>query len=110
MGLLGGLCYVYMIVATLRYTFQFLESGNKMLSLGLIGVFFSMGGVWIGLGQYALAPFVCFCIGFVTREHLSAEMEKIGFLKQQQPAATKMILGRGNGELLLPSEGDTATV
>jgi len=75
MGIVGGLCFVYMIYLAFRYAFEYLTSGDKVIGYSVIGVLAAMIGAWIGQGQYGLAPFVCFCLGFLTKKHLESKAE-----------------------------------
>lgn len=70
MGLPGGLCFLYIIYLTFCYAFEYLRSGEKVLAYSMMGLLAATLGAWIGQGQYALAPFTCFCIGFLTKKHL----------------------------------------
>jgi hypothetical protein len=70
MGLVGGICFLLMIYHNSRYVLEYFLYGRPIISYALVGIFAAMLGQWIGQGQYSLAPAICFCMGFVTRQHL----------------------------------------
>ena len=67
-GFIGGLFYVFTIGVGFQSAWRFVRSGPRMLSYAIIGVLTSMLGGWIPLGQYALGPFVWFCLGFLAHD------------------------------------------
>jgi hypothetical protein len=73
LGLIGGICFVLMMVYTVRYLLEYLTHGKKNLTYMLVGIFAATLGGWIAQGQYALAPLLCFLIGFLTKQHLEAK-------------------------------------
>ncbi len=78
MGIVGGICFLLMMLYTAHYLLEYLSYGPKPITYILVGLFASMFGSWIGAGQYALAPFMCFMIGFLARKHLErAEIEGV---------------------------------
>jgi hypothetical protein len=87
MGLVGGICFVLMIYHTCRYTLEFFLYGRPLLTFALVGMFAALLGSWIGQGQYALAPTMCFCIGFVTRKHIQRQAEMDAEAKAAEQAA-----------------------
>ena len=68
MGVVGGVCFLLVIYHTLRYLMLYLNYGNRQLGYALAGVLTAMLGSWIGQGRYAMAPFICFLIGFLAKE------------------------------------------
>ena len=66
MGFVGGLLYIFVLCITLRRAYLYVRSGDRDLALPLLGILVAMLGAWIALGQYAVAPLVWFCIGFLT--------------------------------------------
>jgi hypothetical protein len=68
MGFFGGFLYLYIIYLVFRMAFFYIREGTAIMSLAYIGLFASLIGAWIALGQYSTAPFVWFCIGSLVRK------------------------------------------
>jgi hypothetical protein len=69
MGVVGGVCFLLMIYQTGRYLLEYLTYGNKQMGYCLAGIFAAMFGSWLGQGRYAMAPLMCFLIGFLAKQH-----------------------------------------
>jgi hypothetical protein len=69
-GVSGGVCFLLMIFYTFRYLLEYQMYGQELLKIFLIGIFAAMLGSWIGQGRYALAPLMCFLIGFLAKQHI----------------------------------------
>lgn len=67
MGFIGGLTYLATILLVLRRAIIFGRSSAKHLALPVLGILAAMGGGWIALGQYGIAPLVWFVIGALSR-------------------------------------------
>jgi hypothetical protein len=67
MGFIGGLTYLATIILVLRRAIIFGRSSAKHLALPVLGILAAMGGGWIALGQYGIAPLVWFVIGALSR-------------------------------------------
>ena len=71
MGLIGGTTYLVTIFLVLKRAIVFGRSAPKYLGLPTLGLLAAMGGAWIALGQYGIAPLVWFVIGALSRPRLS---------------------------------------
>jgi hypothetical protein len=68
MGFFGGFLYLYIIYLVFRLSFFYIREGAAIMSFAYMGLFASLIGAWIPLGQYSTAPFVWFCIGALVRK------------------------------------------
>jgi hypothetical protein len=68
LGAVGGFLYLFIIGLTFKRAVTYVKRSPRALGLPLIGLFLSLLGGWIALGQYAVAPMVWIFIGFLARE------------------------------------------
>ena len=55
----------------------------------LAGIFSSMLGAWLGQGRYAMAPFMCFLIGFLAKQHNEQKEIRKAEQENAQPLETQ---------------------
>jgi hypothetical protein len=67
MGCIGGIIYLATILLVLKRAIVFGRSAPKYLALPALSLLAAMGGAWIALGQYGIAPLVWFVIGALSR-------------------------------------------
>lgn len=67
MGFVGGFLYLTTYFLVLRRAIAFGRTASKQLGLPAIGLLAAMGGSWIALGQYGIAPLIWFVIGTISR-------------------------------------------
>jgi hypothetical protein len=72
MGLVGGGLYSFTIFLVIRRALTYGRTAPRHLGLPLLGMLASLGGAWIALGQYAIAPLAWFLIGVLSRSEKAA--------------------------------------
>ena len=75
MGLLGGPLYVLAVILGITEATRYVLVGPRRLSYLLVGLLTGMLGSWMTLGQYAVGPFLWFCIGYVAKTAIVARQK-----------------------------------
>ncbi len=74
-GVVGGVLYIFTMAIAFLRTLAYVRTGPRLLSLALLGVFIGMMGEWIPAGQYAVGPFLWFCIGFLANDRVQESVQ-----------------------------------
>ncbi len=67
-GFIGGLIYIFTVGVAIKLALEYIQAGPRTLSFTLLGILISLLSAWIPLGQYALGPFLWFCLGFLAQQ------------------------------------------
>ncbi len=95
MGLVGGGLYSFTIFLVIRRALTYGRTAPRHLGLPLLGMLASLGGAWIALGQYAIAPLAWFLIGVLSRSEKPASSVahlKAKTVQRLAPTETKVFL------------------
>ncbi len=75
MGFVGGPLFLMAIVIGYLEAAKYVQTGPPQLGFFIVGLLVGMLGAWMPLGQYAIGPFVWFCIGFLCRQGILARVK-----------------------------------
>ncbi len=75
MGFIGGPLFLMTIVIGFLESLKYVRTGPPQLGFFMVGLLVGMLGEWMPLGQYAIGPFVWFCIGFLCKRGMLARDE-----------------------------------
>lgn len=91
MGLVGGLLYLFLTIASLREAVRYVRTGPHSVSLPVLGILVGLIGGWNGLGQYPIGPFVMFILGFIVRNQTIATLKPVTSGKKSIRSAIKPV-------------------
>lgn len=72
MGAFGGLLFLFIILLGFRLAFRYVQEVPHSISLPMMGLLTATVSAWIALGQYAVGPFVWFCLGAIAQNRPQA--------------------------------------
>ena len=70
LGLIGGLLFIALVIATFRHAISFYLHRPDPAVLAIVAFLIAMSGQWLNGGHYALAPLTWFFIGWMTSQRL----------------------------------------
>jgi hypothetical protein len=76
-GIIGGIAYLVTIGIGLVSVLNFTRFGPPAIAYPILAVLVGLLGAWIPLGQYAIGPFLWFCLGYLSHEHAAERSMEI---------------------------------
>jgi hypothetical protein len=73
LGLVGGICYLYMVLAVMRSLFVYTSVAPKTISLPVVAVLTTSLGAWLIGAQYSTATMIFFLIGGIVKSDLAMQ-------------------------------------
>jgi hypothetical protein len=65
LGLVGGFCYLFVVIAVIHAIFRYAQTAQKKVALAVVALLVCTGGTWLISGQYSVSAIDWFVIGAV---------------------------------------------